>query len=183
MLLVREYNSQAFTPDEVEKGLHLDLIKFLLEQSSKFEDSYYEIHIDSDGYCTIIEWYDKRYNGADGDEGWKFVDYEHEVMYRQKFPDNCYEYFPDKECAEEALQEWLKDNPGWKKNQYGHWYNEKENEDFYNQFVKPFIPDNPNKSTIDFMLKNELGVSNDDYEIPIKEDQDDYEGKCDVNND
>lgn len=165
---MKQYNSQAFTPNEVEKGLHLDLIKFLLEQSSKFEDSYYEIHIDSDGYCTIVEWYDKRYDGQDCNEGWQFIDWEQEVMYRQEFPDNHYEYVFSKEEGQELLDEWLKENPDWKQNEYGHWYNEKENEEFYNQYVKPY----ENK-----------GEFTDDYEIPTKEDQDDYEGKCDVNND
>ena len=122
-----EYNSQAFTPEECEKGLHLDLIKFLLEQSNKFENSYYDIHIDNDGYCTIVEWYDKSFE-YDDNEGFRFVDYEHELMYRLDFPDNHYEYFYNKEEAEEALQLWLKDNPGWKKNQFGRWYNEIEEE-------------------------------------------------------
>ena len=176
---MKQYNSQAFTPEECEKGLHLDLIKFLLEQSNKFENSYYEIHIDSDGYCTIVEWYDRRYDGADGDDGWKFVDYEHELMYRQEFPDNHYEYVFSKEEGQELLDEWLKEHPGWKKNEYGHWYNAKENEAFYNQYVKPFEGEIEEK----YVTKRTASEFTDDYEIPTKEDQDDYEGKCDVNND
>lgn len=121
-----EYNSQAFTPEACKKGLHLDLIKFLLEQSSKLEDSYYEIHINNDGYCTIVEWYDKIYD-MDYD-GWEFVDEEHEVMYIQRFPDNHYEYVNNEKEGQKLLDDWLTENPGWKQNEFGRWYNEIEEE-------------------------------------------------------
>lgn len=173
----QQYNSQAFTPEECKKGLHLDLIKFLLEQSKKFEDSYYDIHIDNDGYCTIVEWYDKRFEDEDN-EGFRFVDYEHELMYRLDFPDKHYDYFYSKEEAEKSLQEWLKDNPEWKKNEYGRWYNVKEIEEFNAQFIKPKYKGN---GKVEYDSIND-GFT-DDYEIPTKEDQDDYQGKCDVNED
>lgn len=51
----REYNSEAFTPEEVAKGLHQKLLNTLLEISKEQEDSHYDIHITSDGYCLIIE--------------------------------------------------------------------------------------------------------------------------------
>ena len=130
--MTREYNYQAFTPEECKKGLHLKLIQSLLEISEKFEDSHFEFHITTDGYCIIIEWIDV--NQEYEDDYWKFVDYEHEVMYRVEFPDNHYEYVSDEDEAKELLDEWLKENPGWKKNEYGHWYNEKEQEDWTTKF-------------------------------------------------
>lgn len=121
-----KYNSQAFTPEEVAKGLHIKFLQALLDISEKLDNSHFEFHITTDGYCTIIEWADV--NPEYEDDYWKFVDYEHEVMYKVEFPDNHYEYVFDEEEGKELLDEWLKENPGWKKNDYGHWYNEKEQE-------------------------------------------------------
>jgi len=59
-------NSKAFSPDEVSKGLHIDLLKCLIDYNSKSDECYNDIHIYTDGYCTIIEWcevdYDEKYN-------------------------------------------------------------------------------------------------------------------------
>ena len=66
----KEYNSMAFTPKEVEKGLHLGLLSFLLDYNSKSEDHYNDIHITTDGYCTIIEW---SHNPFSDEWGGKFV--------------------------------------------------------------------------------------------------------------
>ena len=51
-----KYNSMAFTPEEVKKGLHLKLLNTLLDLNAAREDaSYNDIHIWSDSYCTIID--------------------------------------------------------------------------------------------------------------------------------
>jgi len=117
-------NSTAFTPEEVAKGLHLKLIKHLLEESTELEGSYNDIHITSDGYCIIIEWKQMDYE-YDAGCGFKFIDEEHEVLKRVVFPDNHYEYLYDDE-EKDALDDWLRENPGWKQTQYGHWYKEEE---------------------------------------------------------
>jgi len=117
-------NSTAFTPKEVEKGLHLKLIKHLLEESTELENSYNDIHITSDSYCIIIEWQQMSYE-YDSGCGFKFIDEEHEVLKRVAFPDNHHEYLHDEE-EKDALADWLKENPGWKQTQYGRWYNEEE---------------------------------------------------------
>lgn len=128
----RNYNYQAFTPEECKKGLHLKLIQSLLEISDKLENSYLEFHITSDGYCTIIEWTDIAHEYEN--DFWKYVDEDYEVMYRLQLPDNSYELCYNEEEADERLREWLKENPGWKKNEYGYWYNEKEAEHWEDQF-------------------------------------------------
>lgn len=127
--MAREYNYQAFTPEEVEKGLHIDLLNYLLDHNKKNENQYYDIHITTDGYCTIIEWTDVSYNNEYGDEGkFEFVPYNGQVMLEFSFPDNHYERFFSEEEYQERLQEWLKENPGWVKTHYGTWVNEIENE-------------------------------------------------------
>ncbi len=103
-------NQQSFTPEEVKKGMHLDLIKYLLDYNEKSKDHYNEIMITTDGYCTIIEWvnlpYDKDFGGhyeyINEDDG------EH-IMIEYKLPDNSYiDIEPGTE--KEVLEDWLKDN-------------------------------------------------------------------------
>lgn len=117
-------NSKAFTPEEVKKNLHLDLINYLLSYNQKSKNYYYDIHITTDGYCLIVEWenipYNHEYGGA-----FKYIDEDHIVLKQVIFPDNHTEYLFDDE-EDEMLKEWLEKNPGWKQNNYGHWYNEQE---------------------------------------------------------
>ncbi len=128
---MRDYNSQAFTPEEVEQGLHLDLLNYLLDHNKKNETQYYDIHITTDGYCTIIEWTDVDYDQKYGSEGkFEYVPYNGQVMLEYDFPDNHREMCYDEEDYKERLDEFLKENPGWVKTQYGTWTNEIENEKF-----------------------------------------------------
>lgn len=127
---MREYNSQSFTPEEVEQGLLQDLLNYLLDYNKKCKSGYYDIHITSDGYCTIVEWVDISYN-FNGEEGkFEFVPANGQVMLEYSFPDNHYEQFYSEEEYQERLQEWLKENPGWVKTYYGTWTNEIENEEY-----------------------------------------------------
>ena len=53
----KQYNSVAFTPKDVDKGLHLKFIDNLIKFNRETEETYYnDIHICYDGYCTIVEW-------------------------------------------------------------------------------------------------------------------------------
>lgn len=122
----RNYNSVAFTPEEVKKGLHTNLIYYLLSFNSESEsDEYYEIHITSDGYCTIVEFekipYDHSFGGT-----FEYVDSDHRVMKEYIFPDNSIQYLGSDEEFNEVLEDWLKDNPGWVKGPYGGWYHDSE---------------------------------------------------------
>lgn len=124
----REYNSQAFTPEEIKAGLLQDLLNYLLSYNQKCKSGYYDIHIWSDGYCTIVDWIDINFEFR-GEEGeFEFVPSNGQVMLEYSFPDNHYEQFYNEEEYQERLQEWLKENPGWEKTEYGTWYNRIENE-------------------------------------------------------
>lgn len=127
----REYNYQAFTPEEVEQGLLNDLLNYLLEHNKKNETQYYDIHITTDSYCTIIEWINVDYNQEYGSEGkFEFVPYNGQVMLEFTFPDNHIELCYDEEDYQKRLDEFLKENPGWVKTSYGTWTNEIENEHY-----------------------------------------------------
>lgn len=118
------YNSQAFTPEEVKKGLHLDLIKYLIDYNMKSQDYFNEIHITNDGYCTIVNWLHDSY--SEKVEEFRYISYDEEVMIRVELPDKSYQYVFTKEEAKETLDNWLKENPSWKQNEYGNWYNTEE---------------------------------------------------------
>ena len=127
----REYNYQAFTPDEVEEGLLQDLLNYLLDHNKKNKNQYYDIHITTDGYCTIIEWTDVSYNQEYGPDGkFEFVPSNGQVMLEYSFPDNHYEMCYSEEDYQERLDEFLKENPGWVKTSYGTWTNTIENEKY-----------------------------------------------------
>lgn len=119
------YNEKAFTPEDVEQGLMNDLLNYLLDYNTKSKEYFYDIHITSDGYCTIVQWTDISYN-SDGDESkFDFVDYDEVVMKELILPDNSIIYVHRGE-QDEALKEWLEDNPSYKQDEYGRWYNEDE---------------------------------------------------------
>lgn len=119
-----EYNSEAFTPEEVEKGSHLLLLNTLFQLDKNLETGYYDIHITSDGYCTIVEWC--QVFPEISDAKFKFVGEQYQVMYEGCFPDNHTEMCLDEEDYNNRLKDWLKENPGWHRDEYGHWYNEKD---------------------------------------------------------
>lgn len=134
----RNYNSQAFTPEEVKKGLLKDLLNYLLDHNQKNEDQYYDIHITTDGYCSIVEWTDVNYDSKYGPEGkFEFVDSNQVVMLEKEFPDNHTELCYNEEDYEERLKDFLDKNPGWVKNQWGCWTNEIENEQFRKWLENP----------------------------------------------
>ena len=132
---MRRYNSKAFTPEEVKQGLLKDLMDYLLDYNKKSKEDYYDIHIGSDGYCTIVEWIDVSYSDKYGPEGkFKFVDTDEVIMLEKFFPDNHSELCYDEEDYQERLKEFLDKNPGWEKTSYGTWTNTLENEQFKKMF-------------------------------------------------
>lgn len=120
----RRYNYSAFTPEDVKEGLMNDLIKYLLSHNEKSTRSYYDIHITTDGYCSIVEWTSVPYEDEHFNGEFVFKDEDEVIMKEFRLPDNSIEYiFPDEE--DETLERWLKENPGWFKMD-GVWHYEKE---------------------------------------------------------
>lgn len=132
----KEYNSVAYIPEEAEQAKKL--IDFLVNENINGNSKHYnEIHITTDGYCTIIEWDRVPYDHEFG-VTFQPVDSDEIVAKEVHFPDNHYEYLPA-EQEEEAIKYWLEDNPGWAKDEYGHWYNIEENEKaqkYWNEFFE-----------------------------------------------
>jgi hypothetical protein len=117
--IMKNYNLQAFTPEEVKQGLHLDLIKYLLDYNAKSKDYFNDIHIDNDGYCTIIEWVSE--SREDATTSFEFVDCDETILKIVRFPDNSYDYVEDQDEANDRFQLWLHENPDWEKDGFGGW--------------------------------------------------------------
>lgn len=67
-------NSMAFTPEEVEKGLHLVLIKYLCDYSTQSGDCWADVRISSDGCCLIVEWTTDRFDKGLGSPHFVLLD-------------------------------------------------------------------------------------------------------------
>ena len=118
-------NSQVFTPEEVKQGLHLDLIKHLLEMNGKSDRHYNQILVNTDGYCTMVEWVQRSYNDDNCDERFELLEYDEIPMKEVRYPDGHYDYLP-REMVDQAFKEWCEEHPNYKQNQYGIWYDEEE---------------------------------------------------------
>ena len=131
-----QVSSIAFTSEDVEKNLHLNLINFLFDYNNKADDNFFDINITTDGCCLIVEFVNLTRGVNDNTEGFAYIDEEHEVLKIVKFPDTHYEYMADDE-AEEALKKWLTENPGWKKDEFGRWWYDKPKKENENEFKIP----------------------------------------------
>lgn len=118
---MKKTNEMVYTPEEVEKGLHLDLISTLLKHNSCTYDYYNDIHITTDGYCTIVEWEHLPHGGEYGGK-FVYVGEDETVVKILEFPDKHIEYVDEKyEDCDEMIKEWLEKNPGWSLDTYGNW--------------------------------------------------------------
>lgn len=120
----KSYNSMAFVPEDVELGLHKELIDYLINYGQKSESHFNEVHITTDGYCLIVNWICRSYEESYGGR-FDFVDEDEEVLKEVDFPDGHFEYI-ERGRVQEAIDEWLKENKGYAKDRYGRWYKEDE---------------------------------------------------------
>lgn len=122
----KNFNSQTFTPEEIKQGLQQDLLNYLFSFNQKSKESFYDIHISSDGYCSTVEWVEKHFKDESiwEDGSFKYVPYYAEIVEEYEFPDGHCEYFTCntyEEDTQKALNKWLSENPGWEKNSLGRW--------------------------------------------------------------
>lgn len=119
-------NSMVYGSEE--KTLALDCIKWLLDYNEKSNKYFNDIHLTTDGTCLIVEWVTRPYDNSYGGE-FKYVEEDQAVLQELRLPDNTTRWvFPEEE--KEVLEEFLKENPEYYQNQYGHWINKREEEEF-----------------------------------------------------
>ena len=131
-----ETSYMTFSKKDQEKGLHLKFLDYLLEFNRESNDHFVEILIKPEE-CNFltIEWIENYYETeAEYSTHYKPVSTDQYVMMDYEFPDGHYEYVESYEQGNELLKEWLKENPGWEKTEYGRWVNKEENEKLLKEF-------------------------------------------------
>ena len=131
-----ETNYMIFSKKDQEKGLHLKFLNYLLEFNKESDDHFVEILIKPEE-CNFltIEWIENYCETEDEYSiHYKPVSTDQYVMMDYEFPDGHYEYVESYEQGNELLQEWLKENPGWEKTEYGRWVNKEETEKLLKEF-------------------------------------------------
>lgn len=115
-----EYNSMSFSREAMKEGLHLELIKYLVNYHLNNDYHFNDVHITTDGETLIVEWeqvpYDHSFGGS-----FQYVEEDCLVMRDLDLPDGGNTFIPQDDDPEEYLKEWLKEHPGWKRSAYGHW--------------------------------------------------------------
>lgn len=110
----------TFDPEEREQCK--DLLEYLI--NAEFKDRYNEIHIWNDSYCTVVEWETVPYNNEYGGK-FEYVEEDQEVMTLLRYPNGDIEWVP-KDDADDTFNDWLKEHPGYEKNEWGRWVQKEE---------------------------------------------------------
>lgn len=144
-------NQQYFSKEQIEKKEHLKLLDYLMSESYGAGDHINDIRIcPIDCEAFIIEWIQVDPNNSEAK--FQAIDDDQRVMTEYLLPDQSFIYFETQEEYNEYMEEWLKENPGWEKTQYGTWTNRIENEKFLEEYY----------------AKKDLGASKEEYEEIFK---------------
>lgn len=114
-------NKQYFSEEMVKNGDLQKFLAILLEQcysENQGDIAYYnDIRIyPCDLGAFEVEWVQDAWKSDfKTSQGFVPLDIEEYVVKDYEFPDKHYEAFTSEEEFKEALQEWLQENPGWKK--------------------------------------------------------------------
>ena len=103
-----DYNRQYFNKNDVEAGLHLKFIQFLLEN---FESDEYRVDMrvyHEDCKAIVVEWVRVLWKHIDEMGQFAFVGDGQYVMQEVLLPDNSYTYAHNDEEAAELIKEWRK---------------------------------------------------------------------------
>ena len=144
--MIIPYNEKAFTPEEVKAGMVGEFVDFLMKQDIKAAEvkershagGYTNINITSDSYCVIVQWCDVFFD--DDSPKFEFVNEGEIVATVLELPDNSTVLCCDEDDAKEYLDDFLKEHPYYKKNEYGHWYDENEQK-AWEEWVKKNHPE------------------------------------------
>jgi hypothetical protein len=147
-----------FSKEDVEAGLMTKLIEYLCNYSyqcwSRDFALYNDIHIKPDDCdAFVVEWEQRPWSGEYGGH-FEFVGEEQVVCNEVEFPDKHFEYTP--EDPDESIKEWLVDNPGWYKDECGHWQYSDQIDDFLKDIFGPqFGPQKPEDKMNQWLDEND----------------------------
>lgn len=120
-------NSMYFSNEDIKNNLHTEFLNLLYKISLNSDSGVIHIHTYTELDGIIIEWCQHNEEFDDHSTNtFRYIDYDEVVMLEKVFPDNHYEYCFNESEYKERLDDWLKEHPTYKQNQYGHWYDERE---------------------------------------------------------
>lgn len=133
-------NSQYFSEEQVKAGEMDAFLKALRAQDYGKGGYYNDVHIKpADCGAYSVDWAQLRWEGDD-DKGFEYIDSEHVIMLEREMPDGTFEQFFNEDDYEMVLKDWLADElkvgREWKKDQYGHWYEEGEQKKWWEMLDK-----------------------------------------------
>ena len=100
---MNEFNSIAFTPDEVAEGFLEKFLGVLLDFNNKNQERYHDIHITTDGFCTIVEWVTRPYDDSCAGK-FKFVGEAQFIATEVVLPNGDVKYAFSKEEEREIIE-------------------------------------------------------------------------------
>ena len=103
---MENFNRQYFSDKDVEAGLHIKFIQFLL---ANFESNEYRIDMHvyhEDCGAVIVEWIRQSWSHLDEMGSFQFVDADKVVVQEVQFPDGHYDYARSNEEAAQLLKAW-----------------------------------------------------------------------------
>lgn len=108
----RQYNSMAFTPEEVKAGLFQKFLDTLMHYNANSDQHYCDIHITTDGYCTILEWENVPYNHEWGGS-FEYVQEDEYVVHDLKLPDGTYVRSTNEIEDKEIIDDFIAEHPDY----------------------------------------------------------------------
>ncbi len=114
-----ELNSMVFETVDQTTGF----IKTLL--SIKDSEQICDINVYPEDVFFVVLWKQVPSEGS-YDGRFKFVNENQTIMTEYPLPDNTHIYFEKEEDYKEYLEDWLKKNPYYEKDEYGHWFNTRD---------------------------------------------------------
>lgn len=173
--MIIPYNEKTFTPEEVKAGMVVEFIDFLIKQDIKSAEvnergsagSYTNINItNGGGDCVIVQWCEVLFN--DDSPKFEFVNYDEHIGTVLELPDNSTVLCWDEDDAKETLDNFLKEHPYYKKNEYGHWYNENEQKEWENFIKKTQKAGDIEDDLSIFHIGDHTDHTEDGYDGPFK---------------
>lgn len=129
-------NEMYFSEEQVKAGEMTEFLNILLKQCYGKSKYYNDIHIKpEDCGAFTIEWvnvpWDESYGGS-----FQYLDEDDRIFKEYILPDRSYVCFQFQKEYDEYFEQWMIDNPGWVKNEFGIWTNEIENKKLHEEIDK-----------------------------------------------
>jgi len=118
-------NTQYFSKEDIENGTFEAFLKALIDFGRNSKTHFNDIHIKHmDCAALQLEWEEINIEYQREEGEFVFVDADHSVFREVIMPDGSSQYVWEEITDKEAIDEWLKQNPKWKKNSLGRWVEE-----------------------------------------------------------